>query len=76
MDTGGRLFPNISMNTPEEAHLALTLERMRTIKIEAKERPRYIFQWCPKCKYVGSCYDDKTGRGPNYLEPACGEGPA
>ena len=40
------------------------------------EKPKRIFEWCNRCKYVGTCYDDETGRGPNYLEPACGEGPA
>ena len=41
-----------------------------------------MFKWCEECKFYRTCYDwdyeDETDiiiRGPNYLEPACGEGP-
>ena len=44
-------------------------------------KTKFMFEWCKNCKFVGTCYeyDEDTGnivRGPNYLEPACGEGPA
>ena len=40
-----------------------------------------LFEWCKDCKFFNTCYEwdhesDKIVRGPNYLEPACGEGPA
>ncbi len=41
-----------------------------------------MFEWCKNCKFVGTCYEydeedtEIIVRGPNYLEPACGEGPA
>lgn len=43
-----------------------------------------MFEWCVDCKFFKHCYDwDYEGdtdkviiRGPNFLEPACGKGPA
>ena len=32
-----------------------------------------MFTWCEKCSAAKTCYQE--GRGPNFLEPACGEGP-
>ena len=39
-----------------------------------------VFRWCKDCDLYGTCYDwdmDAGGMvaGPNFLEPACGEGP-
>ena len=57
----------------------------KVLKEESENRPltsqsdvakKRMFTWCNRCKYVRGCYDDEAGRGPNYLEPACGEGPA
>lgn len=40
-------------------------------------KPRYMFDWCAKCKYLGNCYyQHGEFKGPMFLEPACGEGPA
>ena len=42
-----------------------------------------MFEWCKDCKFFKNCYEwdyegdaDVITRGPNFLEPACGEGPA
>ena len=32
-----------------------------------------VFEWCVKCAYLSTCYDE-TG-GPYCLDPTCGDGP-
>jgi len=38
---------------------------------EHKIKP--MFAWCEQCSCADLCYPE--GRGPNFLEPACGKGP-